>query len=87
MANEVRGRHDDVGVAADQIALTITIGINGEIEVVVRKELGLAEFTRPRADETRERQVTTVDDFQGRGQLAAKTTPGGGSRRPVSPKN
>src|SRR4051794_31336591 len=63
-AEIIRRRGQHVGYAAQQIAATVAVEVDSKLDIVRRHELGLPEFTRPRAAHVLWRDVAAFDDAQ-----------------------
>ncbi len=72
MFEEVRRGGEHVGHAFDEVPLAVAVIVDGEIDVVARHELHLADFARPCPVHLRRGQVAAVEDRQRRHQLGAE---------------
>jgi hypothetical protein len=59
---EVGGRGQHVGGAAQEIAAAVAVEIDRELDVGRRHELGLADFARPCAAQILWRDIAALDD-------------------------
>src|SRR5271156_2402208 len=69
---EVSGGRQHVGRAAQEVATAVRVEIDGELDVVRRHELGLADFAGPGAVHFGGTQVAAVDDPERIQQFAAE---------------
>src|SRR5262245_20098816 len=66
----VCGRRECVGYAANEVAPSVAVKIDRELDIVARQELGLPELARPGATHLGDAEIAALHDGQRRHQLA-----------------